>query len=240
VYRIANWDELFENSRTRQMKTMRWAPIPNKLDGDGYTELIEGHTRGVMHYACWVTLVLVASRCTPRGSLVRANGQTHSPTTLARMTRMETDLIAETIRRVIEIGWLEEVTAISQTDSQTDTEGKGIEGREGRDTYGISADQSSRTGATPSEYEFPTNGRTKNWHLPQSKLDEYRDTYPHMDVDAELRKARQWCRDNPQKRKTAGRGMLAFLTRWLNTATNNNRGSPPRQPQRTQELSLDF
>jgi hypothetical protein len=40
LYRIVDWDELFENSRTRQMKKMTWVPLPNKHDGDGYTELM--------------------------------------------------------------------------------------------------------------------------------------------------------------------------------------------------------
>lgn len=227
------------------MKNMQWVPVPNKMDGDGYTELVEGHPRGISHYGCWVAILLVASRCTPRGSLVRANGQTHSPTTLARLTRIESDLVAETIRRVLEIGWLEEVTddaaLFGPTDSQTVTERKGTEGNGTEDnTYGVCSDQSNRTCSEPSAYEFPTNGRTKRWHLPQSKLDEYREAYPNLNVDAEIVKARQWCRDNPQKRKTAGRGMLSFLTRWLNSATNNNRGSPPPQQRRGHELTLDF
>jgi hypothetical protein len=54
----------------------------------------------------------------------------------------------------------------------------------------------------------------KPWYLPEGKLSEYQETYPCLDVAAELRKARQWCIDNPARRKTA-RGMPAFLNRWL-------------------------
>lgn len=76
-----------------------------------------------------------------------------------------------------------------------------------------------------SEYEFPTKGKgAQTWTLRQDKFDEYREAYPDLDVDAELRRARQWCRDHAAKRKTAN-GMLGFLTRWLNRA--QNRGGPP-------------
>lgn len=52
------------------------------------------------------------------------------------------------------------------------------------------------------------------WLLPPGKTTEWQETYPHLDVAALILKARQWCRDNPTKRKTAG-GMLRFLNGWL-------------------------
>ena len=77
---------------------------------------------------------------------------------------------------------------------------------------------------SPPEFGFPTShGGT--WYLPTRKLDEYRDTYgDKLDVKAELRKARQWLRDNKQRRKTPG-GMKAFLTRWLNKASDKVQGN---------------
>jgi hypothetical protein len=73
---------------------------------------------------------------------------------------------------------------------------------------------------------FPTNGKGgKEWHLRESKLAEYRESYPGVDVLAECRKARQWCIDHPRRRKTAD-GMPAMLSGWL--AKEQNRG--PHQP----------
>lgn len=89
-----------------------------------------------------------------------------------------------------------------------------------RTASAVSAEQSSAA----SEFAFPTTGKgASTWTLPASKLSEYLESYPGVDVRAELRKARQYVRDHVRKRKTAG-GMLAFLTRWLNRATD--RGSP--------------
>ncbi|MEX2138595.1 MAG: hypothetical protein WD894_05000 [Pirellulales bacterium] len=75
--------------------------------------------------------------------------------------------------------------------------------------------------AAGSEFTFPTSGKDpKEWTLPQAKLDEYIDAYPGLDVRSEMIKARQWARDNPTKRKSAG-GMPAFLTRWINKAQDS-------------------
>lgn len=84
-------------------------------------------------------------------------------------------------------------------------------------------------------YVFPlATSAGGDWTLPAAKLAEYRDSYPHLDVDAELRKARQWCRDNPAKRKTGSRGMVGFLTRWLNRAQDSGgRRSGGYQPHGT-------
>lgn len=69
--------------------------------------------------------------------------------------------------------------------------------------------------------EFPTEGKLKAWQLTEDKLAEYESTYAHLDVRAELRKARQWLRDNPAKRKTPN-GMPRFLSSWLSRAQNGN------------------
>lgn len=63
--------------------------------------------------------------------------------------------------------------------------------------------------------EFPT--RSGTWTLPPEKRREYWESYPGLDLESELRRARQWLRDNPKRRKT-DRGMPRFLTNWLNRA----------------------
>jgi hypothetical protein len=88
----------------------------------------------------------------------------------------------------------------------------------------------------PTEFTFECVGKgEKTWTLPKSKLDEYLEAYPDLDVRAEIRKSRQWIRDNPTNRKTAA-GMASFLTRWLNRVQNNPRrtsdGTQPSKQQR--------
>lgn len=71
--------------------------------------------------------------------------------------------------------------------------------------------------------EIPCVGKgPKSWLLVPSKVAEWAEAYPGVDVVTECRKARQWCLDNPAKKKTF-HGMAGFLGRWL--ARSQNRGS---------------
>ena len=79
----------------------------------------------------------------------------------------------------------------------------------------------------PSEFVFPTKGKGgATWTLPLAKLHEYREAFPGVNVELEIRRARQWCRDHPTKRKTTT-GMLGFLTRWLGKEQNAGRNGKP-------------
>lgn len=59
---------------------------------------------------------------------------------------------------------------------------------------------------------FPTRDGT--WSLRRSKLRQWREAYPRLEVDVVIAKARQWLLDNPHRQKTA-RGMTSFLGKWL-------------------------
>jgi hypothetical protein len=50
-----------------------------------------------------------------------------------------------------------------------------------------------------------------------------------MDLDAQLRLAGQWLKDNPAKRKTE-KGMHRFIFAWLERAQNSNKALPLFQP----------
>ena len=69
------------------------------------------------------------------------------------------------------------------------------------------------------------------WPLYQSKIDEYRQSFPGVNLEAQLRKARQWCIDNPAKRKTPG-GMLRFLNTWLSKAQDESDRVGPNRSHR--------
>lgn len=74
--------------------------------------------------------------------------------------------------------------------------------------------------------KFECVGPNPEWWLTESKLAEWQEAYPHLDVIGECRKAGQWLRDNPGRRKTA-RGMTKFLGGWLQRSQNSNRGINP-------------
>jgi hypothetical protein len=139
---VRNWDGNFENNRTRKMKHMMWVPVPNKHDGDGYTELVD-RENGAAMLGSWLAILQVASKCAERGTLVRDNGTPHTPHTISRLTRLDRSDIACALELLCspEIGWLEVVDYQAVAPSchppaaesapschTTDEEEKGIEG----------------------------------------------------------------------------------------------------------------
>lgn len=109
-YRIRDWAKHFENNRTRELKYMDWVPVPNKHDGDGFTELLN-HPQGLAHYGAWHLVLQVASKCEIRGTLLRdgAGGgkRPHTPESLARITRGDEKTFKAAIDRLVSIGWIE-------------------------------------------------------------------------------------------------------------------------------------
>lgn len=105
MLKIRDWESTFENNRSREVKKLTYVCVPNKLDGDGFTELLD-HKDGAAHYGCWVALLAVASRCEPRGTLSRDGARPHNVASLSRITRISEKLLRESIRRLLSIGWL--------------------------------------------------------------------------------------------------------------------------------------
>lgn len=141
AYRVRHWHKHFENNRTKELKNLSWVPFPNKHDGDGYTELLD-HENGAAHFGCWCVLVQVASKCDPRGTLLRDTGKPHTSHSLARMSRIPAGLLEEAIARLIQLQWLEcfevDIGTIPQEGATlAPQEGavfqKGREGKEGKD-----------------------------------------------------------------------------------------------------------
>jgi len=146
-YRIKDWEDYFENNRTRELKNMAWVPIPNKMDGDGYTQIFE-HKQGVEIFAIWILCVEVASRCDPRGTLMRDAEKEHDFASLSRITRAPAKTFETALPFLAQIGWLEQVTINPAGECEIiapecgstrvrvrRTEGNGTEGKEYTDDF---------------------------------------------------------------------------------------------------------
>lgn len=228
TYSIADWDDHFENNRSREVKNLAYVMLPNKHDGEGYNELIEGKNGPAM-FGCWVAIVQVASKCDVRGKLVN-NGKSLSAKSISLKTRLPEELIVATLEKLISIGWV----TTSGDDGTTSREGaatsRNVATEQNRTEPNRTEEYKSGTLSKDNEpdrpvvMEFPTKGKNaKPFKLRQDKFDEYAEAFPAVDTAQELRNALQWLRDNPAKAKTE-RGMLAFLTRWL-TRVQNSGGS---------------
>ena len=77
---------------------------------------------------------------------------------------------------------------------------------------------------------FPCVGSgPKSWDLTASHAAQLHESFPALDIAAEARKARQWLRDNPERRKTA-RGMPRSLGGWMTRAQESGSGVRSRSP----------
>jgi len=142
-YIVKDWDDHFENNRSRKMVKMQWVPVPNKHDGEGFAYIMS-QKDGMAIFGAWILILQVASKCHVRGSLVRDNGKPHTAATIAMKTRGDEKIIQKALDVCAssEVGWLQEVTQDAQeggtrlprTRHETATEGK--ERREGKEGKG--------------------------------------------------------------------------------------------------------
>jgi len=119
--RIKDWSLRYEVNRTKEIRNLRWLPLPNNLDSDLYCELVD-HPLGAAHFGVWIGLLIVASRCEPRGELRRDGGAPHTAASLARILRMPIDVLEGALERLLDIGLLEvarQEPAISPQDAAT-------------------------------------------------------------------------------------------------------------------------
>jgi len=103
-------------------------------------------------------------------------------------------------------------------------EGNGEEstGEEGSHSCGID-EKSPKSAPEASGFYFVVCDGSE-WSLSLSKFNEYRKTFPELDLGREFRKAAQWLRDRPKNRKTP-KGMHAFLGSWLSRAQNSGQST---------------
>jgi hypothetical protein len=228
MWRVKDWAKHFEKAQSKVPKVLSWVPVPNKHDGDGYTELIE-HEHGALHYGAWMLLVQVASKCTPRGVLARDGGKPHDCESLGRQVRIAPRIFKEAIPRFLKIGWLEEVddSALSTHYERAISTGQDRTGQEktGQDRTPASAGGSASEAPTtePAVLVFPAVGKgPSEWSLTQAFIDELKGLYPNVNVLAESKKALLKIRDKAVTAKTA-RGMPRFLYSWMERSQNASR-----------------
>ena len=106
MLRVRDWDRLYENNRSRGMINTHWFPMPNDLSADSYVELL-AHPDGPAHLGVWTSVLMVASRARPRGSLAREDGRPHDSASLARVMRQPEPIVKAAIDRLLQIGLLE-------------------------------------------------------------------------------------------------------------------------------------
>ena len=107
TYRIKDWANAYENNRTRELKYMDWIPIPNRHDGDGYTLLVD-RENGAQMLGAWLAILQVASKCDPRGTLLRDSATPHDSASIGRITRIPKAIVQQALDILVnECKWVE-------------------------------------------------------------------------------------------------------------------------------------
>jgi hypothetical protein len=181
VYQIQNWDELFENNKSRTVDRCQFVCVPNKQDGMGLTRVL-AHKNGRAIYGLWHLMVGACSRQRrPRAGWMTDTGhQTGTAWTLndlALRWRCQEADISEALEILSSpnIGWIKRfeiecptsVRSVSARCQVTDIEGKEEKGTEGNEWK-----EGEGTGNAP---RVPEAGNPQLAHIPSEHefLDEF-------------------------------------------------------------------
>lgn len=113
IWRVKDWEELYERGE-KKIRKMEYVLVPNKHDGYGFRCLMAEPDRMAL-LGSWLLLLQVASKANPRGYLVRATGEPHTPESIAKMTGGRADVI----RRALEVLSRDEILWIEEVDTQS-------------------------------------------------------------------------------------------------------------------------
>ena len=119
--------------------------------------------------------------------------------------------------------------SLSDRDKTVTTEQKSTEEKKREVTKVTSCPKPAKADPGPLADHGFTLSNGNLWRPTVAKIHEWQATFPVMDLDAQLRLAGQWLKDNPAKRKTE-KGMHRFLFAWLERAQNSNKALPLFQP----------
>lgn len=113
ILRVKDWDAVFENAASRKLVRLAWVPVPNKMDGEGYTSLVD-HPNGAAHLGAWLAIMEIASKQEPRSERGKLPGGPHHDLgmicrSLGRISRLPASLFEEVLPRLMAapILWLE-------------------------------------------------------------------------------------------------------------------------------------
>lgn len=208
ILTIRDWDEIFENNKSRSISQCSFCCLPNKQDGLGYSRLVTMEN-GPALYGAFVAVVLSASKQpSPRhGHLTdtgRALGRPLSAADLSLKTRFPEVLVKQMLTAVtsVEINWILEWDPSASEVPPGCHLGVLKEGRKER-TEGKKEDGAS---ASPPPSIFPDgDDAALLQHLQKQAC------YQHINVRDEFQKMQNWCA--VKRQKPTHRRFIAWLNR---------------------------
>lgn len=119
TYRIKDWNRVFENHRSRELKALDYVSWPVRSTSEAFKFLMRSQ-EGVLAFGVFSALVAEAARCPARGVLADEKG----PITVRRMAlRLGTpESVIEAAVKLLtsdDVGWLEEFDDATASDPET-------------------------------------------------------------------------------------------------------------------------
>jgi len=189
IYQIKDWNERYENNRSRTVKDLSWVPIPNRHDGEAYSRLMLQKDAPII-FTVWILLLQVASRCHPRGSLLTSSGQPHNSESLSIKTRAKVEWFEKSLPFLVQIGWVS------------------VSCQEGDSVLTVSCQLGDEERREGMEEKSPTlKLNDEEW------FEALKTKFPSLDMESERRKAEAWLLLNPKRQFTR-----RFFTNWVTRA----------------------
>ena len=232
--RIKHWDNLYENSRSRKIPKARWLPIPNKHDGEGYRRMMS-EKDGMEMFAVWNLILQVASKCKPRGTLIRDD---KSPMDAEAMVfkvglpQNKVKIFSRTIDFLLsrQVAWIERVSSQSGTSVPPECQSSApeenrIEEKGSTDTI-VSDSSEPKILSQSKRIKWSESGWSDIIEEDKAKWSE---AFPACDISRELAAMHAWLMANPKKSKKSN--YARFITTWLSRSQDkggdakSNKGS---------------
>lgn len=111
LYQIIDWQDCFESNKTRANDNQRQCLIPNKQNGDGYTQLLEMPNGEALYGAFHATILYLSKQASPRGGYMThdgtKDGQALTPLALSKEIKFSEATVKTMLETVAkDIGWI--------------------------------------------------------------------------------------------------------------------------------------
>jgi uncharacterized phage protein (TIGR02220 family) len=190
LYKIRDWNRLFENNRSRELKKLDFVLIPNRHDGESFSEIMQ-QKDGAKIFAGWVLILQVASKCDPRGTLLRDSGtplrpgaRPHNSTSLSLKTRAPKewfDLAFSFLEENTDWLEIEEITENPAPACELSAPACGKVTLKGREQNGME-EKGNLLSSKPSNVDLMTKARILIHYLNEKTGRHYRETSANLTV----------------------------------------------------------
>lgn len=211
---------------------IKWIKVSVNMFDDEKIRQIRSLPDGNAMILIWLQLLLLAGKVNQDGMLVLNNTEiAYTDDMLATHFEMplNTVLMAmETFKRFGMLDIIDNIYHITNWNKHQDTDDLDISKIREQTRKRVKNCREKKALMKPDDPEDPTepeyvyqlilNDKTM-FDVTQEMLDKWKELYPAIDVDQEMRKMIGWCDANPTNRKTRN-GAKRFINSWLSRAQN--------------------